>query len=81
MRMVSRSWQSCLEGPQNCPKGRGFCLFFGPGAVISQKFSARGREFDCLKKFPGDQPGGREFDYLKKFPGGQPGGMLVLGID
>ena len=65
MRMVLRSWQNCLEGPQNCPQGRGFCLFFCPGAVISQKFSARGREFD----------------YLKKFPGGKPGGMLVLGID
>ena len=43
MRMVSRSWQNCLEGPQNCQQGRGFCLFcFCPGAVISQKFSARG---------------------------------------
>ena len=59
MRMVSRSWQNCLEGPQNCPQGRGFCLFFlasGPG--FSKNFL----------------PGGKEFDYLKKFPGGQPGG-------
>ena len=31
MRMVSRSWQNCLEGPQNCPQGWGFCLFFAPG--------------------------------------------------
>ena len=59
MRMVSRSWQNCLEGPQNCPQGRGFCLFCLP----------RGRNF--AKIFC---PGGREFDYLKKFPGGQPGG-------
>ena len=57
MRMVSRSWQNCLEGPQNCPQGRGFVYFFCPG----------GKEFDCVKKFPGGQPGG--------------GGMLVLGID
>ena len=27
MRMVSRSWQNCLEAPQNCRQGRGFCLF------------------------------------------------------
>ena len=59
MRMVSRSWQNCLQGPQNCPQGRGFCLyFFCPGAVISQTFSAQGREFDFLKKFPGGQPRG-----------------------
>ena len=68
MRMVSRSWQNCLEGPQNCPQGRGFCLLFCPGVVISQKFSAQGREFDYLKKFPGDQPRGGD-------------GMLVLRID
>ena len=43
MRMVSRSWQNCLEGPQNCPQGRDFCLFFCPRAVISQKISARGQ--------------------------------------
>ena len=54
-RMVSRSWQNCLEGPQNCSQGRGFCLFFfalGPG---------------FRKNF---LPGGRESDYHKKFPGG-----------
>ena len=30
MRMVSRSWQNCLEGPQNCPQGRGFLSIFLP---------------------------------------------------
>ena len=59
MRMVSRSWQNCLESPQNCPQGRGFYLFFLP----------RGRNFE--KNF---LPGGREFGYLTKIPGGQPGG-------
>ena len=42
MRIVSRSWQNCLEGPQNCPQGRGFCLFFCPGAGISYIFSPGG---------------------------------------
>ena len=52
---------------QNCPQGRGFCLFFfAPGPGFRKNFLL----------------GGREFDYLKKFSGGQPGGgMLVLGID
>ena len=59
MRMVSRSWQNCLEGPQSCPQGRGFCLFFLPW----------GRNFANIFC-----PGGREFDYFKKIPGGQPGG-------
>ena len=59
MRMVSRSWQNCLEGPQNCPQGRGFCLFCLP----------RGRNF--AKIFC---PGAGNLTTLKEFPGGQPGG-------
>ena len=55
MRMVSRSWQNCLEGPQNCPQGRGFCLFF----------LLRGRNF--AKMFC---PGAGNLTTLKKFPGG-----------
>ena len=31
MRMVSRSWQNCLEGPQNCPQGCGLVYFFALG--------------------------------------------------
>ena len=65
MRMGSRSWQKCLEGPQNGPQGRDFCLFFCPGSVISQKFSA----------------GAGNLTTLKNSPGVSPGGMLVLGID
>ena len=57
--MVSRSWQNCLEGPQNCPQGRGFCLFCLP----------RGRNF--AKIFC---PGAGNLTTLKEFPGGQPGG-------
>ena len=34
------------------PGGGVFVYFFGPRAVISQKFSARGRGFDYLKKVP-----------------------------
>ena len=30
MRMVSRLWENCREGPQNCQEGLGFCLFFAP---------------------------------------------------
>ena len=66
MRMVSRSWQNCLEGPQNCPQGRGFCLFFLP----------RGCNF--AKIFC---PGTGNLTTLKTSPGVSPGGMLVLGID
>ena len=59
MRMVSRSWQNCLEGPKNCPQGRGFCLFFCPEAIISQKFSARGAgNLTTLKNSPGVSPEG-----------------------
>ena len=67
MRIVSRSWQNCLEGPQNCPQGRRFCLYFlAPGQGFRKNFL----------------PGGREFDYLKEIPGVSPGGgKLELGID
>ena len=58
MRIVSQSRQNCLEGPQNCPQGRGFCLFFAPGSGFRKDFLSGGREFDYLKKFPGGQPGG-----------------------
>ena len=53
--MVSRYWQNCLEGPQNCPQGRGFCLF----SVISQKFFCPGAgNLTTLKNSPGVSPGG-----------------------
>ena len=55
MRMVSRSCQNCLEGPQNCPQGRGFVYFFAPGPYFAKYFLPGGREFDYLKKIP---PGG-----------------------
>ena len=42
MRMVSRSWQNCLEGSQNCPQGLGFVFFFCPRAVFRKIFSAWG---------------------------------------
>ena len=31
MGTVSRSWQNCLEGPQNVPRGRVSVYFFTPG--------------------------------------------------
>ena len=41
------------------PRGGDFVYFFGPGAGISQKCSARGQgNLTTLKKFPGGQPGG-----------------------
>ena len=59
--MAKLSWRSTKLSP-----GAGFLSIFCPGAVISQKFSARGAG---------------NLTTLKKSPGGQPGGMLVLGID
>ena len=63
MRMVSRSWQNCLDGPQNCPQGRGFCLFFAPWP----KFRKKGL------------PGGRKLDYLKRIPRGSARGGEDVG--
>ena len=58
MRMVSRSWQNCLEGPQNCPQGQGFVYFFCPWAVFRKNFSARGAgNLTTLKKSPGEDVG------------------------
>ena len=69
MRMVSRSWQNCLEGPQNCPQGR-------QGRVFVY-FLPRGRNF--AKIF---FPGAGNLTTLKNSPGISPGGgMLVLGTD
>ena len=66
MRMVSQSWQNCLEGPQNCPQGWGFCLLFLP----------RGRNFAKILC-----PGAGNLTTLKKFPGGQPrGGCWCLEL-
>ena len=65
MRMISRSWQNCLESPQNCPQGRGFCLFLPQGRNFEKIF--------C--------PGAGNLTTLKNSPGVSPGGMLVLGID
>ena len=57
--MVSQSWQNCLEGPQNCPQGRGFCLFFLPrGCNFTKIFCPGAGNLTTLKKFPGGQPGG-----------------------
>ena len=67
MRMVSRSWQNCLEGPQNCPQGRGFDYFF---ATIMAKLSWRSTKLSPGAGF-----------WLFFCPGVSPGGMLVFGID
>ena len=59
MRMVSRSWQNCLEGPQNCPQGRGFCLFFLPrGRDFAKIFCPGAGNLTALKNSPGVSPGG-----------------------
>ena len=59
MRMVSRSWQNCLEGPQNCPQGWGFVYFFLPwGCNFTKIFCPGAGILTTLKKFPEDQPGG-----------------------
>ena len=59
IRMVSRSWQNCLEGPQNCPQGWGFCLIcFAPGTGFRKNFLHWAGNLTTLKRFPGDQPGG-----------------------
>ena len=59
MRMVSRSWQNCLEGPQNCPQGRGFCLFFVPrGRNFVKIFCPGAGNLTALKNSPGVSPGG-----------------------
>ena len=63
MRMVPRSWQNCLEGPQNCPQGRGFVYFLPRGRNFAKIF--------C--------PGAGNLTTLKNSPGVSPGGMLVLG--
>ena len=53
MGMVSRSWQNCLEGPQNCPQGAEFLsIFFAPGPQFRKNFLPETREFDYLKKIP-----------------------------
>ena len=53
MRMVSRSWQKCLEGPQNCPQGRGFCLFFLPrGRDFAKIFCPGAGNLTTLKNSP-----------------------------
>ena len=66
MRMVSRSWQNCLEGPQNCPQGRGFCLFLPWGRNLAKIFCPGAGNLTTLKISRGSAWGG---------------GMLVLGID
>ena len=59
MRMVSRSWQNCLEGPQNCPQGRGFCLLFLPrGRNFVNIFCPGAGNLTTLKNSPGVSPGG-----------------------
>ena len=60
--MAKLSWRTTKLSP-----GARFLSIFYPGAIILQKFSARGQGIWLPKKFPGGQPGG--------------GGMLVLGID
>ena len=52
MRMVSRSWQ-------NCPQGRGFCLFFLPlGRNFAKLFCPGAGNLTTLKNSPGIKPGG-----------------------
>ena len=59
MRMVSRLWQNCFEGPQNCPQGWGFCLFFLPwGRNFAKIFCLGAGNLTTLKKFPRSQPRG-----------------------
>ena len=59
MRMVSRSWQICLEGPQNCPQGRGFCLLFLPkGHNFTKIFCPGAGNLATLKNSLGVSPGG-----------------------
>ena len=59
MRMVSGSWQNFLEGPQNCPQGRGFCLIFLlRGRNLAKIFCPGTGNLTTLKKFPGGQPWG-----------------------
>ena len=67
MRMVSRSWQNCLEGPQNCPHWRGFVYFLPRGSNFAKIFCPGAGNLTTLKISPGVSPWG--------------GGMLVLGID
>ena len=59
MRMVSRSWQNCPEGPQNCPQRRGFCLFFLPqGRNFAKIFCPGAGNLTSLKNSLGVSPGG-----------------------
>ena len=59
MRMVSRSWQNCLEDPQNCPQGRGFCLFcLLQGRNFAKIFCPGTGNLTTLKNFPGVSLGG-----------------------
>ena len=57
--MVSRSWQNYPEGPQNCPQGRGFCLFFLPrGRNFAKIFCPGAGNLTSLKNSLGVSPGG-----------------------
>ena len=58
MRMVSQSWQNCLEGPQNCPQGWVFVYFLPQGRNFAKLFCLGAGNLTTLKKFPGGQPGG-----------------------
>ena len=59
MRMVSRSWQNCLEGPQNCPQGRVFVYFFAPGPYnFAKKFCPVAGNLTTLKIPRGSARGG-----------------------
>ena len=59
MRMVSRSWQNCLEGSQNCSQGRGFCLLFLPrGRNFAKIFCPGTGNLATLKNSPGVSRGG-----------------------
>ena len=57
MRMVSRSWQNYLEGPQNCPQGWGFCLFLPRGGNFAKIFCPGAGNLTTLKNSPGVSPG------------------------
>ena len=59
MRMVSQSWQNCLEGPQNCPQGQGFCLSFSlRGGNFAKILCLGAGNLTTLKNSPGVSPGG-----------------------
>ena len=53
MRMVSRSWQNCLEGPQNCPQGGVLSIFLPQGHNFAKIFCPGTGNLTTLEKFPG----------------------------